>query len=166
MDTYEAIRTLRAVRDYAAQPVPEQAIMQVLNAGRLTGSSKNTQPWQFILIRERSVLDALSHCGNYASHLRKADFAIAIVTENVGRPVFDTGRACQNMMLAAWNAGIGSCIASMHRPEEACRILAIPNDYELQQVIAFGYPAPGAISPTPRRGGRKPLAEMLHRERW
>ncbi len=166
MDTFEAIRTIRAVREYTSLPVPEPVVMQILNAGRLTGSSKNTQPWQFILIRERAVLDALSRCGNYAAHLRQANFAIAIVTENTGRPVFDAGRACQNLMLAAWNEGVGSCIASMHRPDDARRSLAIPIEYELQQVIAFGYPAPGAISPTPRKGGRKSLQEILHVDRW
>ncbi len=166
MDTFEAIRTIRAVRQFEARPVPAEVITRVLNAGRLTGSSKNTQPWQFILIQDRKIMDDLSKCGNYAEHLRQANFAIVVVTEKTTSASYDAGRCCQNLMLEAWNEGIGSCIATMHRRADAERVLGIPDEYELQQVISFGYPAPDAISSTPRKSGRKTLNELLHHEKW
>ncbi len=166
MDTWEAMRTIRAVRQYETRPVPDESITRILKAGRWTGSSKNTQPWQFILVRDRQELSALSQCGDYAQHLRSAAFAIVIVTEKMRRSEFDAGRCCQNLMLAAWDDGVGSCIASMHRADQARQILGIPDEMELQPVIAFGYPAPGAINPVPRKGARKPLDEILHNEKW
>ncbi len=166
MDTFETIRTIRAVRQYESRRVPDQVIQRILDAGRLTGSSKNTQPWQFILIQERSIMDELAECGNYAAHLHEADFAIAVITEKASSARFDAGRCCQNLMLEAWNEGVSSCIATMHRAADAERVLAIPSDYELQQVIAFGYPAAGAIHPMPRQGGRKTLDELLHQNKW
>lgn len=165
MDTFEAIRTMRCVRDFEARQVPDALIMRILNAGRLSGSSKNTQPWQFILIKDRNILLELSKCGDYAAHLTRADFAIAIITTKTKRADYDAGRCSQNMMLAAWNEGIGSCIASMHREDDAKRVLGVPEEFTLQQVISFGYPTREYIRP-PRKGGRKPLATMLHYERW
>ncbi len=166
MDTFEAIRTIRAVRQFETRAVPPEVITRVLNAGRLTGSSKNTQPWHFILIQDRKIMDELSKCGNYAEHLRQANFAIAVITEKTASASYDAGRCCQDLMLEAWNEGVGSCIATMHRRVDAERVLGIPGAYELQQVISFGYPAPGVIAPTPRKGGRKPLDEILHHEKW
>lgn len=163
MDTFEAIRTVRSVRNFEPRPVPDEIITHILNAGRLSGSSKNTQPWQFILIRDRSILDALAECGTYADHLRRANFAIAIVTEPGSN--YDAGRCSQNMFLAAWNDGVGSCIATMHKQDDAKRVLGVPNEYVVQQVISFGYPTAEYQHP-PRKGGREPLESMLHFEKW
>jgi nitroreductase len=168
MDTFEAIRTLRSVREFDERAVPDEIIKRILEAGRLSGSSKNTQPWQFILIKNRDTLNALADSGNYAKHLRGANFAIAVATETTKRAEYDTGRCTQNMMLAAWNDGVGSCIASMHREQDAKRVLGIPDDYTLQLVLSFGYPALSAnpLNRPPRKGGRQPLNRMLHNEHW
>lgn len=163
MDTFEAIRTLRSVRHFTPRTVPDEIVMRILNAGRLSGSSKNTQPWQFILIRDRGIMDALSACGKYADHLKGAAFAIALLTEPGAN--YDAGRCSQNMMLAAWSDGVGSCIATMHRGEEAKNVLGVPADYTLQQVISFGYPTEEYKEP-PRKGGREPLEKMVHYEKW
>ena len=165
MDTLEAIRTLRSVRDFESRPVPDEIITRILNAGRWSGSSKNTQPWQFVLIKDHNILNELSKCGDYAQHLLRANFAIALTTEVTKRAEYDGGRCSQNMMLAAWNEGVGSCIASMHRKQQANRVLGIPESFELQQVISFGYPTSEYRRP-PRQGGRVPLETILHRDRW
>jgi len=165
MDTLEAIRTIRSVRDFEPRPVPDDIITRILHAGRWSGSSKNTQPWQFILIKDRVILERLSECGNYAQHLKRAALAIAIVTEKTKRADYDAGRCSQNMMLAAWNDGVGSCIASMHREEDAKRVLGVPPEYTIQQVISFGFPTAEYLHP-PRKGGRAPLETMVHYERW
>ena len=168
MDTFEAIRTLRSIRDFETHDVPDEVITRILKAGRWSGSSKNTQPWQFIVVKNRDTLNALADCGNYTDHLRRANFAIVIVTEKARRAEYDAGRCSQNMMLAAWNDGVGSCIASMHREQDAKHVLGIPDDFEIQQVISFGYPTEKAdpLNRPPRPGVRKPLEEMLHQGKW
>lgn len=169
MDTFEVIRTIRSVREFDTErPVPEVVVMRILNAGRLSGSSKNTQPWQFILVNDRNILIDLAECGDYAAHLRRADFGIAILAEKAKRAEYDAGRCSQNMMLAAWNDGVGSCIATMHREADAKKVLGIPEEWTIQVVISFGYPTAVALqlATPPRMGGRKALQDVVHHERW
>ncbi len=174
MDVFQAIKMMRAVRQYSDQSVSEETITRILEAGRWAGSTKNTQPWRFIVVQNRDTLNRLAGCGSYASHLREASLAIVVVTEPSARGDFDSGRAIQNMMLAAWGDRVGSCIASMHRETDAKRILGIPETFKLQQVVAFGYPRPG-VAPTIEgkplgavlaSTGRKPLANLVYRENW
>ena len=175
MDTYKTVISLRAVRQFQDRPVPDAALHHILQAGRMSGSSKNTQPWWFIVIRDAATRQALSRCGDYASHLIGAPLAIAIVFDpQYYRGEFDSGRAAQNMMLAAWADGIGSCIASMHREDEAKAVLGVPQEYRLEHVISFGYPAlqpDNTIEGKPRdrvlkRVGRKPMEDIVRREKW
>lgn len=174
MDVFQAIKTMRAVRQYANKLIGDDVLSRILESGRWAGSAKNTQPWHFIVIRSRRTLDGLATCGSYASHLREAPLAIVVVTDPAGRGDFDSGRAIQNMMLAAWGEGVGSCIASMHREEQAKGILGIPPSRKLQQVIAFGYPQPNVepkiegklLKDVLASVGRKPLAEMVSYEKW
>ncbi len=174
MDVFQAIRTLRAVRQYTEQPIPKETVMRILEAGRWAGSAKNTQPWRFIVVKERGTLNRLAGCGNYASHLHEAPLAIVVVTEPSARGEFDSGRAIQNMMLAAWGDGVGSCIASMHRAADAKRVLGIPDGFVLQQVVAFGYPrldVEPTINGLPLKDvlkstGRKRLEDIVNNEKW
>lgn len=174
MDILQAIKTMRAVRQYTDEPISKDVVERVLQAGRWAGSAKNVQPWCFVVVRSRSMLDGLAGCGAYASHLREAQLAIVVVSEAAGRGDFDSGRAIQNMMLAAWGDGVGSCIASMHREADAKQLLGIPGDKKLQQVIAFGYPRPNVIptiegkplSDVLAMTGRKPLSEIVYQEKW
>ncbi len=174
MDVYQAIRTLRAVRQYTDQPVSDEIITRILEAGRWAGSAKNVQPWIFILVQNRETLKRLAACGDYASHLPAAAFAIAVAGEPMLSLGFDSGRAIENMMLAAWGEGVGSCIASMHRQADAKRVLEMPERLNLVQVVAFGWPQPNVepmIEGKPLRvalgrTGRKPLAEIVYRDKW
>ena len=169
MDAYQTIISLRSVRRFdLSKPIADEAVQRILQAGRMSGSSKDTQPWWFIVITERATLLALSKTGDYAQHLAGASVAIAIVFDpQFYRGEFDSGRAVQNMMLAAWNDGIGSCIASMHRESDAKAVLGVPENLRLQHIISFGYPLPGDQSiPAVGRRPRKPLAEIVRRERW
>jgi nitroreductase len=174
MDVFQAIKTLRAVRQYTDQPVGEETLTCILEAGRWAGSAKNTQPWRFIVVRNGETLNRLAGCGSYASHLREAPLAIVVVSEPSSRGDFDSGRAIQNMMLAAWGDGVGSCIASMHREADAKRVLGIPDGFKLQQVVAFGYPRPGVVPTIEGKPlaavlastGRKPLADLVFQEKW
>ncbi len=173
MDAYQAILTLRAVRQYTDQPLPEEAVNRILQAARWTGSAKNVQPWQFVVVRERPMLKNLSTCGKFASHLAQAALGIVVATPP-GFALFDAGRATQDMMLAAWNDGIGSCITSFHDEAKARAFLGIPEQFQAHTGIAFGYPQPGVVPMIEGRPlkevlatvGRKPLDELVHWEKW
>ena len=170
MNVGDAILTKRAVRKFADRPLPEEAVRAILNAGRRAQSSKNEQVWQFIAIRDKATLRALSECGTYAGHLAGAALAIALVTPDPTvkfQTLFDSGQAAAYMQLAAWELGIGSCIASIYEMERARGILGFPSDLHLDIAISFGYPADEAkLSAPPKKGGRKPLEEMVHWEKW
>ena len=105
MTVSELIRTKRAVRQFTNEPLSQEAIRTILNAGRGAQSSKNTQPWHFIAIRDRATLQQLAQCGAYAGHLAGAPFAIALISSVADG--FDLGQAAANMQLAAWELGIG-----------------------------------------------------------
>jgi nitroreductase len=170
MGTYKTIISLRSVRQFQDRPVPEDELHRILQSGRMSGSSKNTQPWWFIVIREAATLTALSKCGDYASHLARAPLAIALVFDpQFYRGEFDSGRAVQNMMLSAWADGIGSCIASMHREDDAKAVLGVPKEMRLEHIISFGYPAEqdsGLRERATKRAGRKPMSEIVRQEKW
>ena len=164
MTVSDLIRTQRATRQFSQQPVSEEDVLTILNAGRRAQSSKNTQPWYFIVIRDRETLQRLAECGKFASHLPGAAFAIALVTANADR--FDLGQAAAYLQLAAWDLGIGSCIVAMHEAEKARAVLNIPADLYFNLIIDFGYPAPQENPQPLRKGGRKPLDEVVRWERW
>jgi nitroreductase len=165
MEVEEAIRTLRAVRQFTDQPLPDAAVLAILNAGRRAQSSKNTQPWQFIAVRDRATLQQLAACGPYAGHLAGAALGVVLVGGGE-KETYDLGQATAWMMLAAWEAGIGSCIATVYEPDKARAILGVPADYRIEHAISFGYPAdPAALAP-PRQGGRRPLESVVRWERW
>jgi nitroreductase len=173
VDAYRCLRTLRAVRNFGSEPLPAEAVTRILQAGRWSGSAKNTQKWQFVVVDDRATLQALSRCGDFASHLAGAACAIVMVGEP-GVWAFDLGRCAQNLMLAAWSDGIGSCIATLHRQEDARRVLGgVPADHDVATAISFGYPArpDDLIEGQPRRSvlahiNRRPLGELVHWGRW
>ncbi len=169
MDAYQTIISMRSVRQFdPSKLIADETVQRILQAGRMSGSSKDSQPWWFIVITERDTLQALSRTGDYAQHLTGATIAIAIVFDpQFYRGEFDSGRAAQNMMLAAWNDGIGSCIASMHREGDAKAVLGVPEHLRLQHIISLGYPLSGdQSSPSVGRRPRKSLTEIVRRERW
>ncbi len=170
MNVYDAVRTKRAIRKFADKPIPEETLLRILNAGRLAGSSKNSQPWHFIVIRDRQRLFELSTCGQWAGHLAGAAVGIALVTGDWRErwPVaFDLGRAAQNMMLTAHEMGIGSVIANIYDMEKAHRLLQLPADKMCYAAISFGYPAdPDVLKRPPRKGRKRALEEVVHWEVW
>jgi nitroreductase len=170
MNVSDAIRTKRAVRKFSSLALPENAIVAILNAGRLAQSSKNEQGWHFIAIEDKAVLRELSECGDWAGHVAGAALGVAILTlDPVAKfqTMFDAGQAAAYMQLAAWELGIGSCPASIYDSERARIALGFPPDLHLRIVLSFGYPADKErlVSP-PRKGGRRELADVVHRERW
>jgi nitroreductase len=165
MNVLEAIRTRRAVRLFAEQPVPDDVIEAILDAGRRSQSSKNTQPWRFVVVQNRDTLQALSRMGDYAGHLAGAAFAVVLIGLREDRSNhFDLGQAAALLQLAAWDVGVGSCIATIYTPDKAKELLGIPAEMTCYTAISFGYPSP---EHTPARlGGRKPLQDVVRWEKW
>jgi nitroreductase len=158
----QTIQALRSVRQFKDEPLPDNVLRAILNAGRRAQSSKNSQPWQFVVVRDRETLKRLSECGQFAGHLAGAAVGVALVSAT--RNDFDLGQAAANMQLAAWELGVGSCIAAMWEPERAKEILGIPADHRFTMALSFGYPADD-WQPA-RMGGRRNLDELIHWETW
>jgi nitroreductase len=170
MNVSDAIRLKRAVRNFQDTPLPEDVIRAILNAGRRSQSSKNTQAWRFIAIRDKSILKELSTCGEWAGHIAGAALCVAILTPDPAakfQTMFDAGQAAAFMQLAAWELGVGSCPASIYEPEKARQILGFPAEWHLRVALSFGYPADeGNLSAPPKKGGRISLDEAAHWEKW
>jgi nitroreductase len=166
----EAIRLKRAVREFTPEPLPEEVIQAILHAGRRSQSSKNTQPWHLIAVTDREVLRRLSQTGDWAGHLAGAALGVALVHPDPAEKfqiLFDIGQSAAYMQLAACEMGVGSCLASIYQPDEARRILGFPPELHMRFAISFGYPKdPGVLTAPPRPGGRRPLDEITHRDRW
>lgn len=170
MNVSDAIRTKRAVRKFQDKPLPGDVVHAILNAGRRSQSSKNEQAWQFIAIRDKAILRALSGCGTWAGHLAGAAMAVAILTpdpDSKFQIMFDAGQAAAFMQLAAWELGVGSVPASIYETEKAREILGFPSEWHLRIVLSFGYPAEAEkLSAAPKKGGRRSLEEVVHWDRW
>jgi nitroreductase len=172
MEALRAIETRRTVRDFEVKPVASEDVRRILEAGRRAPSSMNEQRWDFVLCSDRDHLIALSRVGEYAGHLAGAAFGVALVVpvaEEVWKKeslAFDLGQAAENMMIAAWDLGIGSAHASVYDGQAARELLGYPLDYRCDTILSFGYPSdPDVFKPPPSRG-RKPLSEIVHTERW
>jgi nitroreductase len=172
MDTITAIRSLRVVRRYAPEPLSEDEVRALADCARKAGSSKNTQRWDFVTIRDQASLRRLGGTTIYAKHLPSAGGAIALIVDkpdpDYPRSVlWDLGRAAQNITLAAWEMGIGSCPITVQDFALAADVLGLPDDKECQYIIALGRPAdPTDLTRPPRAGGRKTFEEVVHHERW
>jgi nitroreductase len=173
MDAYKAVVTKRDTRAYTAQPIPDEVLRRILQAGRMAGSSKNTQPLRLVVILDREWLKEVAECGKFSQPLLGAQVGIAVCCAPDGSD-FDAGRAAQNMMVAAWNEGIASCPTSVH--DQPCIIekLGLPSEGEdpvtgrkgwrVVVIIALGYPEPSV--PMSMGRARVDLGEYVHWERW
>ena len=135
MSAYDVIRAKRAIRQFTDQPISDEVAHTILNAGRLAQSSKNLQERTFIAIRDRETLQALSTCGEWAGHLAGAAMGIAILTPDPAikfQLMFDAGQSAAYMQLAAWELGVGSCLASIYDGEKARSILNFPVEWPPQ----------------------------------
>ena len=170
MNVSEAIRTKRAIRKFQDRPLSDDVTHTILNAGRRSQSSKNEQTWQFIAIRDKSILKELSQCGQYAGHLAGAALGVAILTpdpEGKFQIMFDAGQAAAFMQLAAWEQGVGSVPASLYEHEQARAVLGFPAEWHVRIALSFGYALDDEkFSAPPKKGGRRSLEEVVHWDRW
>ncbi|MCA1553650.1 MAG: nitroreductase family protein, partial [Chloroflexi bacterium] len=161
--------TKRATRQFREEPIPDDVVRAILDSGRRAQSSKNTQPWQFVVVRERETLRQLADSGPFAKHLANAALGVALVSPNPSERwsiPFDLGQCAAYMQLAAWELGVGSVIGAIYDEQKAKAILGIPAEQHFVVALSFGYPAEDVQRTPLRRGGRKPLDEITHWEHW
>ena len=164
MDAYRAVVDKRDQRIFLPRPIPEEVLRRILQAGRMTGSSKNREPNRFVVVRERDRVAAIAALGPQARWVAEAAAVVVIVQTE--RHEYDAGRCAQNMMVVGWAEGIGSCPAHVDEARLGA-LLGAPPGVHVNRLIAFGYvdPArPGVPRSVARR--RRPLDELTHFERW
>ena len=170
-DQITFLRTLRAVRSFRPDPVPQEVVDDVLEVARWSGSASNKQPWEFLIIRGRDTLRSLASLGGYAGHLAGAPLGIVLIMagERAEQETYDEGRLAERIMLAAHAHGVGSSIGwFVGSGRDAAReLLGIPEQKVVRTVISLGYPDEGARrSRTGRGQARRPLGEMVHLESY
>jgi nitroreductase len=170
VDAYLAIASRREVRSYSDRPVPEEVQRRIIDAGRVSGSSQNRQGWRFLWVTDRGVLERLAELVYVPSNLRGCAFVVAIAVSGKGPTSFDAGRAAQNMLLAAWSEGVGSCPNGMPDRGAVGNVLGLSEGEEPAIVLTFGYPARPGRDPESRpaeqwieAADRKPFEEVVER---
>jgi nitroreductase len=141
MDAYLAVVSKREVRRYDGRPLPDDAVRRLLEAGRIAGSSRNRQARRFVVLRDRALVERAAAAVHVPENVLGAALVIAVVIGGKGPTAFDAGRAAQNMMLAAWNDGIGSCPNGISDSEALAAIAGAAEGEQVAIVLTFGYPA-------------------------
>ena len=171
METWDAIMARRNVRQYDGRPLAPEGLERILEAGRRAPSSRNTQPWDFVVVTERGELEELAKVWMGAGHVATSAATVVLVAPDIRdasggmRVEYDLGQATLAMMLAAADLGIGSGHAAVGDQEMARRLLGFPEDRYAAYLLAFGYPADRPLTPI-RRPDRRPFDEVVHRGRW
>jgi nitroreductase len=165
------LRSLKAVRSFLTDPIPDEVVDDILRVARWSGSASNRQPWEIIVIRNRDMLEALATVEGYADHLAGAPLGIVLVMagDRAEQEAYDEGRLAERIMLAAWAHGVGSSIGWIvgSGRDLAKNLLGIPPKRMVRTAISLGYPDETARRPRKDPGAaRKPLSEIVYEERY
>jgi len=167
------LRRLRAVRLFRPDPVPQVIVDDLLRVARWSGSARNAQPWEFVLVRDRAMLQQLGAAEGHAQHVAGAALALVLVMagtpERMAQETFDEGRLSERIMLAAEAHGLGSCIGWWFNDGQttAKQLLGIPPNKLVRTVLSIGYADENAGRARPKPAqARKPLAALVHEERY
>jgi len=170
MDASLAIASKRDVRAYSPRPVPEEVAARILDAGRLTGSARNRQPWRFVVTESETLRAAIATAVYAPANIVGAPLAVTlVVTPGGGLVDFDAGRAAQNMMIAAWSEGVASCPNGVADPSRLVELLGLHEDERPVVVLGFGYaarpqdPSRRSAAAWSRRALRMPLEALVRR---
>jgi len=163
MDVFEAVSTALAVRSYQNKPVSAEVVRRIVEAGRLTGSAMNAQPWHFVVVENPEALRQLGALARSGPYTAQAPLAIVVATEKTRFAMSDASRAIQSMILTAWAEGVGSNWVGFSGMEEIKALLGIPDDLDVLAILPFGYPDKAVGKGIKKR---KPLSEVAHRERF
>lgn len=171
METWDAIRARRNVRQYDDGAIPEEVLERILEAARRTPSSSNKQRWDFVLVTDPETLQNLSEVWQGAGHVARSVATIALVAPDTDDPStresiqYDLGQATMSIMLAAADAGVGAGHAAVRDQDRARAVLELPSDRFCAWLIALGHPADGTLRPI-QSPDRRPFHEVIHREGW
>jgi nitroreductase len=157
VDTFLAVASKREVREYAGRPIADDATQRILEAGRIAGSSRNSQPWRLVVVENPSAREQVADAVYVPGNVRGAALVVVIAVRGRGPTAFDAGRAAQNMMLTAWNEEIGSCPNGMPDPDAVARLLGLEEGERPVVLLTFGYPA------RPRDPERRTATEWIGR---
>jgi nitroreductase len=169
METLDAVLTRRSIRKFADRPVSQELVDKLLHAAMAAPSAGNQQPWHFVVVRDRELLDQLSTTSPFAASLRNAPMAIAVCADprlekHRGFWVQDCAAATQNMLVAAHDLGLGACWLGYHpvseRTKAARSVLGLPNEVELLCLVPVGHPEEKQ-APADRYD-----AERVHTDGW
>ena len=163
MDTFDVVRTVLATRQFRDTPVPEDVVRQIVEAGRLTASASNGQPWHFIVVENKDTLKQLGQLAATGPYIPQAPLAVVVVTEQSRFADSDASRAIQSMILTAWSHGVASNWVGFHRLDAVKPLLGIPDNLDVLAIVPFGYPAKAEGA---GKKNRKPLGEVVSRERF
>jgi len=160
---FDTVRTVMAVRDFQNKPVPDDVVNRIVEAGRLTASGSNQQPWHFVVVRDRANLQQLGSLVKTGPYTAKAAFAIIAAYEEASPlGISDVSRAIQSMILTAWADGVGSNWTGFSGLDHVRNTFGLPDRYDVVGVLPFGYPA-RAMKGLKKR---KPLQDVASAERY
>lgn len=164
MDVYDAVKTVLAVRAYQDKPDPAETVRRIVEAGWLSASASNRQPWHFIVVQDRAMLQKLGSEIKTGPYIARAALAIVVAIEDTKFAVSDASRAIQSMILTAWADGVGSnWVGFIGGIDQVKPILGIPDQLGVLAVVPFGYPD----QPVGKgKKNRKPLGEVFSKGRY
>jgi len=172
MKTIECIKTRRSIRKYKDKVIPEKIIDEIIECGQMAPSAHNTQPWAFVIVKDKSKLEKLSQTHQWAPFVKDAQLCIVLCctkTKDVNKSAMHMSVACaaQNMLLAIHDFGLGSCWTYVHDlkdssvEEKVKKILEIPKDIEVICMLPIGYP-----NQTRSEKEIKSKEDVVHNEKW
>jgi len=163
MDTYKTILTKLDVRQFDAKKVPADVKLKVLEAARASGTGINKQHWRFILVQDKVVIKKLAEDSTSGGWVTGADFAVIVLADpQLGFHLIDSGRAVQDMQLAAWDQGVLSGLYTGFKEDRMRRDFAIPNELKPTVVVGFGYPTMKILG----KKNRRPLSELAFVDKY
>ncbi len=163
MDVFDCVRSVLAVRQYQDKAVPADVVREIVEAGQLTASSMNLQPWHFVVVENRDTLRKMGEMAKTGPYIAQAPLAVVVAIEDTKFSVSDGSRAIQSMILTAWDKGVGSNWVGFMGPNEIRPLLGIPDTLTILAIVPFGYPVKSIGK---GKKNRKPLAQVASREKY
>jgi nitroreductase len=170
-ETLRTLRSVRSIRDFRVDPIPAEDLAEILEVARWTGSGMNRQPWTFVVVRERTTLQAIAAASPNTRHIAGAAVGIVIVMDGAmpDLETFDEARVAERILIAATALGLASAVGWVV-PGAAAQVkalLGVPADRTVRTLVSLGYPTATGAQPKSAPGAaRRPLAEMVRHERF
>lgn len=164
MDAYAAVVGKRDTRSYTDEPVGDDDLRRVLQAGRMAGSAKNAQLTRLVVVTDSEQRRRLTESGDFTSWIHTAPVIIVLTMPVEDGRLFDVGRMAQNMMVVAHSLGLGTCPVTFQHQDRLRQVLGMPGDVEGRHAITLGHR--GTEPSNPLRSSRVALDDLVHRDRW